>query len=97
MRWSRSSTGARGGVASDIVPYTRLPVPIVAGVADAAGLGANVLVIGVAPFGGALTEEWRAALLEAIGRRAGRSRPGCTPCWAEDRELAAAGRARPAW
>ena len=29
-------------------------------------LGANVLVIGVAPFGGALTDEWRAALLEAI-------------------------------
>ena len=37
-----------------------------AGVADAVALGANVLVIGVAPFGGALTDEWRAALLEAI-------------------------------
>jgi len=55
-----------GGVASDVVPYVRRPAPIVAGVADAAALGANVLVIGVAPFGGALTDEWRAALLEAI-------------------------------
>ena len=35
-------------------------------VAEAVALGANVLVIGVAPFGGALTAEWRAALLEAI-------------------------------
>ena len=32
-------------------------------------LGANVLVIGVAPFGGALTDEWRVALLEAIDAR----------------------------
>jgi uncharacterized NAD-dependent epimerase/dehydratase family protein len=56
-----------GQVASDVVPYARRAVPIVAGVADAARLGADVLVIGVAPFGGALTSAWRAALLEAIG------------------------------
>ena len=48
-----------GGVASDVVPYARRAVPIVAGVPEAVALGANVLVIGVAPFGGALTPEWR--------------------------------------
>jgi uncharacterized NAD-dependent epimerase/dehydratase family protein len=56
-----------GQVASDVVPYARRAVPIVASVSDAAAVGANVLVIGVAPFGGALTAEWRVALLEAIG------------------------------
>ena len=55
-----------GGVASDVVPYVRRAVPIVGSVAEAADLGANVLVIGVAPFGGALTDEWRAALLDAM-------------------------------
>ena len=35
-------------------------------IAEAVHLGANVLVIGVAPFGGALTPEWRAALLDAM-------------------------------
>ena len=69
-----------GRRAYDVVPYARRDVPVVATVADAAELGANVLVIGVAPFGGALTPEWRAALLEAIGARACTSRPGCTPC-----------------
>ena len=52
-------------------------------------LGANVLVIGVAPFGGALTDEWRAALLEAIG--AGMDvEAGLHTVLAEDPELAAA-------
>ena len=55
-----------GRVANEVVPYARRAVPIVAGIADAVALGANVLVIGVAPFGGALTDEWRTALLEAI-------------------------------
>jgi uncharacterized NAD-dependent epimerase/dehydratase family protein len=41
-------------------------VPVVGSVSEAVKLGSNVLVIGVAPFGGALTAEWRAALLEAI-------------------------------
>jgi uncharacterized NAD-dependent epimerase/dehydratase family protein len=59
-------TVSAGQVASAVVPYARQAVPIVAAVADAAALGANVLVIGVAPFGGALTAEWRVALLEAI-------------------------------
>jgi len=55
-----------GSVASEVVPYARRPVPVVANVAEAVELSSNVLVIGVAPFGGALTAEWRAALLEAI-------------------------------
>jgi uncharacterized NAD-dependent epimerase/dehydratase family protein len=55
-----------GAVASDVVPYARRAVPIVASVAEAVKLGSNVLVIGVAPFGGALTDEWRVALVEAI-------------------------------
>jgi uncharacterized NAD-dependent epimerase/dehydratase family protein len=53
--------------ADEVVPYARRSVPIVGSVAEAAARGANVLVIGVAPFGGALTAEWRVALLEAIG------------------------------
>jgi uncharacterized NAD-dependent epimerase/dehydratase family protein len=56
-----------GRLASEVVPYARRAVPIVASVPEAVEKGANVLVIGVAPFGGALTVEWRAALLEAIG------------------------------
>lgn len=78
-----------GSTASDVVPYARRAVPIVAGVEQAAALGANVLVIGVAPFGGALTDEWRAAVLEAI--RAGMSvEAGLHTVLAEDDELAAA-------
>ena len=49
----------------DVVPYARRDVPVVGTVADAAGLGANVLVVGVAPLGGALTPEWRAVLRAA--------------------------------
>src|SRR3954447_419121 len=56
-----------GATADAVVPYARRAVPIVATVTDAVALGANVLVIGVAPFGGALTAEWRAAIVEAIG------------------------------
>ena len=82
-----------GGVASDVVPYARRPVPIVATVAEAMALGANVLVIGVAPFGGALTDEWRAALLEAIA--AGMDvEAGLHTVLAEDPELSAAAAAR---
>ncbi len=78
-----------GRVASDVVPYARRAVPIVAGVPEAVALGANVLVIGVAPFGGALAPEWRAALLEAIA--AGLSvEAGLHTVLAEDPELAAA-------
>jgi uncharacterized NAD-dependent epimerase/dehydratase family protein len=55
-----------GLLANDVVPYARRPVPIVANVAEAAALGADTLVIGVAPMGGALAAAWRVVLLEAI-------------------------------
>jgi uncharacterized NAD-dependent epimerase/dehydratase family protein len=56
-----------GRSARDVVPYTASAVPIVASVAEAAALGAEVLAIGVAPTGGKLPPEWRDALLEALG------------------------------
>jgi uncharacterized NAD-dependent epimerase/dehydratase family protein len=78
-----------GAVASDVVPYARREVPVVATVADAVELGSNVLVIGVAPFGGHLTPEWRVALLEAIG--AGMHvEAGLHTVLSEDPELSAA-------
>jgi uncharacterized NAD-dependent epimerase/dehydratase family protein len=54
-----------GRLANEVVPYARRPVPIVGSIAEASG--ADTLVIGVAPMGGALAPEWRAALLEAVG------------------------------
>src|SRR4051812_50037680 len=57
-----------GATADAVVPYARRAAPIVATVDEAVALGANVLVIGVAPFGGALTPEWRG------GGRGGRRR-----------------------
>jgi uncharacterized NAD-dependent epimerase/dehydratase family protein len=78
-----------GSVASEVVPYARREVPVVADVASAVKLGSNVLVIGVAPFGGHLTAEWRAAILEAIG--AGMHvEAGLHTVLGEDPELAAA-------
>jgi uncharacterized NAD-dependent epimerase/dehydratase family protein len=78
-----------GRVANEVVPYTRRPVPIVTSVAEAALLGADVLVIGVAPLGGALAPAWRAALLEAIA--AGLDvEAGLHTVLAEDAELASA-------
>src|SRR4051794_25606558 len=78
-----------GRRAPEVVPYARRDVPVVASVTEAVELGANVLVIGVAPFGGALTDEWRAALLEAIG--AGMHvEAGLHTVLGEDAELAAA-------
>jgi uncharacterized NAD-dependent epimerase/dehydratase family protein len=82
-----------GRVAADVVPYVRQPVPIVASVPEAAALGATVLVIGVAPFGGALTAEWRVALLEAIGLGL-HVEAGLHTVLSEDPELAAAAAAK---
>ncbi len=56
----------RGRTAEQVVPYCGRPVPIVGSVREAAEAGANVLLIGVAPFGGALAPQWRTALAEAM-------------------------------
>jgi uncharacterized NAD-dependent epimerase/dehydratase family protein len=82
-----------GRRADEVVPYARRPVPIVAGVAEAAALGADTLVIGVAPMGGALAAGWRAVLLDAIA--AGLDvEAGLHTVLADDAELAAAAAAR---
>jgi uncharacterized NAD-dependent epimerase/dehydratase family protein len=79
-----------GGRSAQVVPYARRQVPIVATVADAAALGANVLVVGVAPFGGVLLPQWRAVLLEAAA--AGMAlEAGLHTVLADDPELAATG------
>jgi uncharacterized NAD-dependent epimerase/dehydratase family protein len=51
---------------NDVAPFCDREVPIVATVREAHALGANVLLVGVAPSGGKLTPAWRAALLEAV-------------------------------
>ncbi len=58
---ARGQDGARGRART-----RRATCPIVATVAEAAALGAEVLAIGVAPTGGKLPPEWRQALLEAL-------------------------------
>ena len=58
-----------GRTAEQVVPFCLKPVPIVASLSEAVELGANALLIGVAPTGGKLDPEWRAMLLEAIGAR----------------------------
>jgi uncharacterized NAD-dependent epimerase/dehydratase family protein len=55
-----------GRTARQVVPYAASDVPIVAAVAEAVALGAEVLAIGVAPTGGKLPAAWRQALLEAL-------------------------------
>jgi uncharacterized NAD-dependent epimerase/dehydratase family protein len=80
-----------GRRASDVVPYARRPTPVVASVAEAAALGATTLVIGVAPLGGALTAEWRSAVLDAIGRGM-HVEAGLHSVLGDDEELAGAAR-----
>jgi uncharacterized NAD-dependent epimerase/dehydratase family protein len=55
-----------GRTADEVVPFALHPVPIVASLAEAIELGADSLLIGVAPAGGKLDPAWRAMLLEAI-------------------------------
>jgi uncharacterized NAD-dependent epimerase/dehydratase family protein len=79
-----------GRLANDVVPYARRATPVVATVGEAAALGADTLVIGVAPMGGHLTPQWRAVLLDAA--RAGIAlEAGLHTVLADDPELAAAG------
>ena len=54
-----------GQLANDVIAYARRSTPVVATVGEAAALGADTLVIGVAPMGGHLTPEWRTVLLDA--------------------------------
>jgi uncharacterized NAD-dependent epimerase/dehydratase family protein len=56
-----------GRTASDVIPFSLHPVPIVATLGEAIELGANAVLIGVAPTGGKLDPAWRAMLLQAIG------------------------------
>ena len=56
-----------GRTAVDVVPFSRRDVPIVGTLREAIDLGANALLMGVAPTGGKLDPAWRAVLLEAIG------------------------------
>jgi uncharacterized NAD-dependent epimerase/dehydratase family protein len=56
-----------GRTASEVVPFSLHPVPIVATLEEAIELGATAMLIGVAPTGGKLDPAWRSVLLEAIG------------------------------
>jgi uncharacterized NAD-dependent epimerase/dehydratase family protein len=56
-----------GRTAVEVVAFSGRDVPIVATLREAIDLGANALLVGVAPTGGKLEPGWRAMLLEAIG------------------------------
>ena len=55
-----------GRTASEAVPFSLRPVPIVATLDEAIELGATALLVGVAPTGGKLAATWRSPLLQAI-------------------------------
>ena len=55
-----------GRTASDVEPFCLRPVPIVATLDEALELGADTLLIGVAPPGGKLDPAWRPTLLAAL-------------------------------
>lgn len=58
---------AAGRDAADVTGIPRR-CPIVAGVAEARALGADVLVLGIAPPGGRIPDAWLAALDDAVAR-----------------------------
>jgi uncharacterized NAD-dependent epimerase/dehydratase family protein len=55
-----------GRTAAEVEPFCLKPVPMVASVREAIDLGADSVLIGVAPTGGKLDPAWRPALLEAL-------------------------------
>ena len=55
-----------GRTASEVEPFCLKPVPIVATLEEALELGADTLLIGVAPAGGKLDSAWRPTLLAAL-------------------------------
>ena len=55
-----------GRTAGEVVPFSGRDAPIVATLREALDLGANAMLVGVAPTGGKLDPSWRAVLLEAI-------------------------------
>jgi D-glutamate N-acetyltransferase len=57
-----------GRTASEVVAFCQKPVPIVATIEEAVERGAQTMLIGIAPTGGRLDDEWRALVLEAIER-----------------------------
>lgn len=56
-----------GRTTGQLLHRLRHDVPVVAGIDEAAALGANVLVLGVAPLGGRLPEAWLPELRRAVG------------------------------
>jgi len=58
-----------GRTAEQVVPFCLKPVPIVASLDEAIELGADALLIGVAPTGGKFDPAWRTVVLEAIAAR----------------------------
>jgi len=78
-----------GRTAEEVIPFCRLPVPIVASVEEAAQRGAQTLLIGIAPTGGKLAPEYRGILMQAVA--AGMNlEAGLHTILGEDRELRAA-------
>lgn len=57
---------AAGRTASEVEPFCLRPVPIVATLEEAIGLGADALLIGIAPPGGKLDPAWRPTLTAAV-------------------------------
>jgi uncharacterized NAD-dependent epimerase/dehydratase family protein len=82
-----------GRTAAEVMPFSRLPVPIVATLAEAVERGADTMVIGIAPTGGKLDAAWRALVLEAIERGLN-VEAGLHTILADDAEFSAAAAAR---
>lgn len=58
-----------GRSAREVLPYLESDAPIVADVAEALEYGPTALLIGTAPKGGGLPQQWRGAVLDAIRAR----------------------------